>query len=249
MDRRGFTLLEVLLATAILGIILTTVYGTVARSLQAKQHAEGRAELYAAGRDAVLRIADEVEGALSPRPNSDVFFVGVAGNQRVPADELHFFTIIRRQFTASRSQGGRALVSYQLDPMPRTPGLFALRRQEELLSLPLGDGTGEYSDEEPGGNEFDTGVEAANAPAQSPILAAHLLDRVAGLRFRYFDPETHDWLDSWDTTADLQPGEAPMSLPAAVQVILFLADQDGGVHDFGTIVDLPLANLQPTPTR
>lgn len=236
VTRRGFTLLEVLVATAILGIILTTVYGVVARTLQTKNRAESRAELYAAGREAILKMADEVEAALPPVTGSDVFFYGAPGSGRVPSDAVQFVTVIRRQYSAAQSRGGRALVSYSLDPMPNAPNLYALRRQEEPASQSVA--------------VDPTADPAATPGAELPgIMAAHLLDHVAGLRIRYLDPNTGSWSDAWDTTAAPRAGDPPVTLPAAVEMVLFLADDEGGVHDFGTIVDLPLANLVPTPTR
>jgi len=247
VTRRGFTLIEVLVATAILGIILTTVYGVVARTLQTKNRAEARADLYAAGREAILKMADEVEAALPPVRNT-VFFYGVPGEGRVPADAFQFMTVVRRQYSATQMRGGRALVSYSLDPMPNTPNLFALRRQEELITPDLaGDATADPTS----GSSMDSAEADVDAEtvAQPPIIAAHLLDRVAGLRVRYLDPVTGSWTDAWDTEVETRQGEPLPTLPAAVEMVLFLADEEGGVHDFGTIVDLPLANLQPTPTR
>jgi general secretion pathway protein J len=232
MSRRGFTLLEILVATAILGIILMAVYGVLARALYAKNHSEERADLYASGREVVLKIADELEGALPPTAGRNIGFIGVSGTERVPTDAVQFDIVIRRLFGASQSRGGRALISYSLDPMKDAPNLFALRRQEQLLTEPIPE---EASPED--------GQDSAPPPA---TIAAYLLDQVAGLRFRYLDPETGSWVDAWDTTVE-RPGQPPRGLPGAVEVTLFLADNTGGVHDFGTIVDLPLANLMPTP--
>jgi prepilin-type N-terminal cleavage/methylation domain-containing protein len=245
----GFTLLEVLLATAILAIIVTIVYGAVARSLRAKNRAEGRAELYAAGREAVLKIADEIEAALPPRPGSDVWFYAVPGQGRVPNDAVQFFRVIRRQFSASRTQGGRAMVTYQLDPVESTPNLFALRREEQLFTPPLfATESSENASDEHRPAETEAAGDANGGEVPRGFSAMYLLDRVAGLWLRYWDPATDNWVDSWDTTAEVQPGEAP-SLPGAVEIVLFLADDEGGIHDFRTWVDLPLANLQPTPGR
>ncbi len=236
MSRRGFTLLEILVATAILGIVLLTVYGVLARALYAKNHAEDRAELYAAGREATLRIADELEGALPPMAGAEILFVGVPGTSRVPTDTVQFVMVIRRAFGSSQNRGGRALVSYSLDPAKDTQNLFALRRQEEVLLA------------EPAPDDTTTDPMAAAAqPTPPTATAAYLLDQVAGLRFRYLDALTGEWVDSWDTTVPPTPPDVPR-LPGAVEITLFLADKDGGIHDFGTIVDLPLANIvPPTP--
>jgi prepilin-type N-terminal cleavage/methylation domain-containing protein len=254
MGRRGFTLLEVLLASAILAIIVTTVYGAVARSIMAKNHAEARAEVNQAGREAVLKIADEIEAALPPRPGSDVFFYGVPGQDRVPNDAVQFFRVIQRSFSAAQTHGGRALVTYALDP-DGTSKLFALRRQEELMAQPVftQQGSGDSADGSATpaagqGTQNENGQGQQQGDTQPGFSAVHLLDHVVGLKFQYWNADTGDWVDSWDTTADVQPGKVPR-LPGAVEIVVFLADEEGGVHDFKTIVDLPLANLQPTPTR
>jgi len=257
MGRRGFTLMEVLLATAILALIVTTVYGAVARSLNAKNRAEARAELYAAGRDTVLKMADEIEAALAPRPGgTDVYFYGVPGQDRVPNDAVVFVRVIQRPFSASQQQGGRAIITYALDgPIDGTPNLFALRRQEELPQRLLSaEDEGELAEDDEQDDERTerTDAQGTNGTEEAAdsegFSAVHLLDRVAGLKFQYLNAETGEWVDSWDTYAEVQPGKVA-SLPGAVQIVLLLADQEGAIYDFQVTVDLPLANLQPTPTR
>jgi prepilin-type N-terminal cleavage/methylation domain-containing protein len=233
--QRGFTLLEIMVATAILGIILTTVYGVLSRALYAKNHAEERADLYASGREKVLQMADELEGALPPTAGRNIGFIGAPGTERVPADTVQFDVVIRRPFSSGPARGGRALVSYSLDPVKETPNLYALLRQEQLLTNPMSES----------GTDDNAG---SGDPAQPTVTATHLIDQVAGLRFRYVD-QTGQFVDSWDTTI-ARPGQQGLpGLPGAVEITLFLADNQGGVHDFTTIVDLPLANLVPTPGR
>jgi general secretion pathway protein J len=239
--QRGFTLLEIMVATTILAIVMVTVYGVLSRALYAKNHAEERADLYAAGRETVLKMADELESALPPSAGRNIGFIGVPGNARVPTDGVQFDVVIRRLFSATQGRGGRALVSYSLDPLKDTPNLYALRRQEQLLLDPALDG----ETQDGSGTDGTNGSDTPPAPAAS---AAYLIDQVAGLRFRYLDPLTGQWTDSWDTTVPRADQTFP-SLPGAVEITLFLADAQGGVHDFGTIVDLPLANLVPTPGR
>lgn len=241
--QRGFTLLEVLLATTILGIVLLTVYGTVARTIEASNRAGTRADINASGRTTVLKIADEIEGALPPSAGVDIGFIGKQGDGTSPTDAVQFTTVIRRLAGVRQLAGGRAIVAYSLDPMEDTPGLYALRRHEELLSL----GAPPAQDDEllpPTDSPQAAGdEELEQLPA---ISAVHLIDRVAGLRLRYYDPRSLDWNETWDTTKTDTRGEVA-GLPAAVWITLFLADEAGAVHDFSTTVDLPLANIVPTP--
>lgn len=235
MGRRGFTLIEMMIATMILGIIMVTIYGVLSRALAAKNHSEERADLYASGREAVLKMADELEGALPPTAGRNIGFVGIAGDSRVPTDAVQFDVVVRRLFGSAETRGGRALVSYSLDPLPNQPGLFALRRQEQLLN--------EAGTQGPDAEDLD----GAPAPAPATAFAAYIMDQVAGLRFRYLDPQSGAWVSTWDTTVQPAAGQLPIGLPGAVEVTLYLADNQGGVHDFSTIVDLPLFVPPPTP--
>ncbi len=241
LGQRGFTLLELLVAVGILGLVMSTVYGVLTRTLLATRHAEARAELYASGRAMVMRMADEIESALPP--DRQVAFVGEQRGGTPPEDAIGFYTIVHRMAGAERRPGGLAFVSYSLD---RTQdGLFALRRSEEVLANAGGSANDPNSADSLAGNpDLPTDMGASTEPV---VSAVYLLDHVAGMRFGYIDPENGELVESWDTS---QPGtdNRLRNLPAAVSISLFLADDNGGIHDFSTIVDLPLARY-PTPGR
>lgn len=242
--QRGFTLLEVLLAVTIFAIILTSIYGVVAQTVNASRHAEASADLYSSGREIVLRMADEIEGALAPQPGSDIAFIGERGEGSRPNDRLSFYLTVRRVHSSAQRYGGRALVVYSLDPIEGNAGVFALRRHEEFF-VPSGL---ESNDNEDGSEHAGEGVVegAGTGQMESVPEARYLTDQVAGLRFMYADPKTGEFLDHWDST-EVQNGDLPIGLPAAVQISLFLYDNAGQVHEFPTTVDLPLGNLEPTP--
>ncbi|MCX8071516.1 MAG: prepilin-type N-terminal cleavage/methylation domain-containing protein [Candidatus Binatia bacterium] len=232
----GFTLLELLLAITIFAVMATTVYGVLWRTLDGKARAEERAELFAAGRDAVMRMADDLERALAPGVASRgaVWFIGVPGNDAVPTDQVGFVIDTKRDRSVGGRRGGRTFVSYLLEPMPDVPRAFALLRHEEILLDPLAQATSESS--------------AVNESATSALTSdVYLVDRVAGLRLRYLDPATGSWLNSWDTTVPVQPGQTPVGLPPVVEIQLFLFDNSGGYVEFSTRVDLLLYVPPPTP--
>jgi prepilin-type N-terminal cleavage/methylation domain-containing protein len=243
----GFTLIEVLLAVAMVGIILTTVYGALSRTMFSKQIAEERAELYANGRDVVLRMAGEIETALTPPSGDRIYFRGSA-NGEVPS--LEFIAMNRGGYGLNRVRPGRVLIAYTLDPLPNRRDVFALRREEHLFAALLAEADGITS-------EITDQEEEEENPAPKAI-ATYLLDcpevsgeidipgactPVAGLTFRYFDDFVGEWREDWDSTAE----GMEQRLPAAVEISLFLLDERGAVRDFTTIVDLPLARGQPTP--
>jgi len=246
-SNRGFTLLEVLVATAILGVVLLTVYGTVARTLTAANHAEMRADINASGRTTVLKIADELEGALPPTAGYDVAFIGKHGTGSAPTDAVQFNAVVRRLASTRQLAGGRAIISYSLDEMEDAPGMYALRRHEELLSVPVAVDSDSLNPADDPAAAFQGGDPSQQGLQQvEPIRAVHLIDRVAGLRFYYWDPASGDFVDEWDTTQTNSTGQVP-GLPAAVHIQLYLYDDAGATHEFSTTVDLPLANIVPTP--
>ena len=97
-DRRGFTLLEIMLALGIFGIVAVTLYGTFSRTLRSKALAEERAEVVRVGRAAVGRMADEIASAYYPRnlPGTAIFRVLPGGTDEAPLDSLVFTALSSR---------------------------------------------------------------------------------------------------------------------------------------------------------
>lgn len=249
--QRGFTLLELLLAIVILGLITATVYGSLARTLSSQRHAEERAELYSAGRQALLRIAGDIEASLPPSAlGGRIYFRGTHGIGQAP--EIHLVAMNRGGYGINRVRPGRVLIVYSLSPLPERRGQYALLREEYLYKalLDAADGieqdtTSSFVDEE---EEAAAPTEQASFLLECPDFADELdlpgtCTPVVGLTFRYFDEAVGDWREEWDDTQEAMLGR----LPAAVEITLILADEDGGEHTFYTVVDLPLSRGQPTP--
>jgi general secretion pathway protein J len=241
----GFTLLEVLLAVAIVGLILVTVYGALSRTMFSKQVAEERAELFANGRDVVLRMASEIEAALTPPSGDRIYFRG-GTNGDVPS--LEFVAMNRGGYGLNRVRPGRVLIAYTLDPLPNRRDVFALRREEHLFAALLAEADGITSEMTAEEEENPAPTAIATYLLDCPELAGEIdipgtCTPVSGLTFRYFDDFSGEWREDWDSTQD----DLLQRLPAAIEISLFLLDERGAVRDFTTIVDLPLARGQPTP--
>lgn len=247
----GFTLLELLLAIVILGLITATVYGSLSRTESSKRIAESRSELYSAGRMAVLKMASDIEAALPPPSGDRIYFRGTSGLGEPP--EIHLVTMNRGGFGVNRVRPGRVLVVYSLTPLPKRRGEFALLREEYLYKAMLDKADGVQTEQSFGleGDEEDTApTEQASFLLECPDFQDDLdlpgsCLPVTALSFRYFDETVGDWREEWDSTVD---NSATFGrLPAAVEITLKLADEDGDEHPFYTVVDLPLARGQPTP--
>ena len=252
----GFTLLETLLALTILGLLLTTVYGAVSRTMRSKDIGEERQELFASGREAVLRIADDIEGALLPKMGDRYYFRGTHEGSDPPADRLEFVMMNRGGYGLNRVCPGPVLVRYSIEQLGDQRGLFVLRRDEDSWGALVAE-----ADNVPSITEMFTEEDQGNrcAPFESrPLLycegdsgAVHISGsciRVVGLGFRYFDKAINDFRDEWDSTVMAEKGEEPR-IPAAVQIALFLADENGRFREFTTVADLPLGRDQPVTPR
>lgn len=248
---RGFTLLETLLALTILGLLLTTVYGAVSRTMRSKEIGEERQELFAAGREAVLRIADDIEGALLPTMGDRYYFRGVHDGGDPPSDRLEFVAMNRGGYGINRVCPGPVLVRYSLEQLGDRRDLLVLRRDEDSWQAL----TAEADESESiidALTEEDQGDRCA--PYESrPLLycegdggsirIAGSCIRVVGLSFRYFDKAVNDFREEWDSTPTQQITEG--RLPSAVQIALFLADDRGHFQEFTTVADIPLGRDQP----
>jgi len=74
---RGFTLIEILLAITILGIIMATVLGIFTGIISSSRTAERRAELYQTGRAVIDLLATDIRGLYALTTGDEqVFFLG-----------------------------------------------------------------------------------------------------------------------------------------------------------------------------
>lgn len=252
----GFTLLETLLALTILALLLTTVYGSVSRTLRSKEIGEERQELFAAGREAVLRIADDVEGALVPGLDSRrYYFRGVHDGGDPPMDRIEFVAMNRGGYGLNRVCPGVVILGYSLEQLGDRRDLFILRRDEFLLQdvKAEADGMPSIIDLLTQEDEGDRCARQESRPLlycegdSGAIRVAGSCIRVVGLRFRYYDLAINDFRDEWDSTTILMPRTGEPRIPSAVQIALFLADERGHFQEFTTIADIPLGRDQPIP--
>lgn len=255
-DRCGFTLLETLLALVILALLLTTVYGAVSRTLYSKTVGEDRAALFAAGRDAVLRIADDIEGALLPGAVDRGYFRGREGGGQPPTDGIEFVSVNRGGYGLRRVCPGPVLVRYGLEPLGDRRDMFILRRDEDSWAALIAEADGLTSAlDELTDAEEENCAKYESRPllyCHDPVGAASLPGscvRVVGLGFRYYDKAIGDFREEWDSTEDPRTGSTGGRLPAAVQVALYLADERGRIHEFTTVTDVPLGRDQPVTPR
>jgi len=209
----GFTLLELMLALAILSIILVMIAESFSAVVHSKIHGEARLDIDREGRAILWELTNEIRGAVqtpSPNPPSDVLLIG-AGQMGggLPIDAITVSTLAAGHRRAITGMEAEEVVSYSETSNPQIRGWYLLTRSQRSGLL------------------LNT-----NVPATPPI---ELADNVVSLHIKYFNGLT--WLESWDSTA-LPP---PAQLPIAVSIELVLGAGGGRVMDFATQVMLPMA--------
>lgn len=188
--QRGFTLIEMMLAIGVLGLILAmlaTSFNTVAHS---KVHAEGRLIVDREGRALLWQISKEVRDAVqTPIAPSHVLLLGGghAGGSG-PIDTLTLSTLDAGHRRAITGIAPEYIVSYSEVLNPDHRGWYLLQRTQQ------------------------SGLMLAAAAGQSIMLADNLLS----LHLRYFDGQR--WTESWDSTS-LPPGrQLPVAVAIQIQM-------------------------------
>ena len=175
-SRRGFTLIELMLAVAILGLIMAMLAESFHAVSQSKLHAEDRLNSERGGRAILWQMSNEIRGAVqTPLAPSRVLMLGAARYQGgVPVNTLTVSTLDAGHRRSISGYGSEQIVSYQAIPNPKHRGWFLLERSQ-------------YS-----------ALGAGKSPM--PIIVA---DNMVGLKFRYFDGE--QWGQVWNSE-NMSPG-------------------------------------------
>jgi type II secretion system protein J len=170
----GFTLIEVLVATAIASLILMMAYASYRSIFDSIKRSTGRAEFYENVNLAIMKIDQDLSNTYYTRMNKNITFISenVRGNSRldfvtVNHNDLNLGGTIRTQVRESDVRE----VGYYLREAKNTMGLFHLIKREKF----------NYWEEDP----LSGGTENI------------LLPNVVNLKFEFF--KGNDWDENWDS--------------------------------------------------
>lgn len=203
----GFTLMEVMVALAIVSILGSLVWGSFSPIYSAKEIVESEADRYHGLRLAMDRMTRDLSMAfLSDRFDAKRFrerpthFVADDSGEN---DTLRFTTLSHDRLYEDAKEGDQAIVEYRVGRDPERRDVDVLFRREKTVI-----------DDQPedGGQEV--------------VLA----EGVEGVDFKFWDVKDEEWVSEWDTN-DL---ERKNHLPERVQINLYVKDDEGKVRRYST---------------
>jgi general secretion pathway protein J len=208
----GFTLIEIMLALALMAFVTSLVWGTFAQTTRIKKRLETAQDRTHTVRVALMRMTREIEMAFL----SDSEVMGAqdrrtmfSGTSHGDLDELRFSWFGHQRMRADAPEGDTALVSYFSMPDPDDPMVTNLVRKEtkrlEAKDLKL-------------------------IPGETYILCP----AVSRLKLAYYDYKQKDWREEWDTTK----ADGLQYLPTQVRISLTVLDERGMATTFTSIARL-----------
>ena len=197
----GFTLIEVMLALAILGFVTALMWGSFSQTARNKKAIESAQERTHTVRVAMSRMAREIEMAyLSASENTALsnrrtFMVGSSHNG---VDELQFSSFAHQRLRGGVPEGDTSLISYfgERDPDDRRV-LNLMRRETRRLQA-----------ENPN-----------DMLGESYILCPD----VARVKITYYDHKMKEWVNDWSTLN----ASGPQYLPGHIRITLTVIDERG----------------------
>jgi len=188
---RGLTLLEVMVAVAILAMVSLLIYGAFDSMNRGKKSLERMTDRYHQGRGAMDRMAMELSSAFlslhQPLTQQQIRRLTVfVGTHSTPADRIDFASFSHRRLTRDSHESDQNEISYFASQDPDVSGKVDLaRREANMIDI-----------EPKKGGEVNV-----------------LVDDIESFSVKYLDPTTGLWTDTWDTTqATSQPGRLPFEI-------------------------------------
>jgi general secretion pathway protein J len=210
------TLIEVVVAIAILAMVAVLIHGVIDSLSRGKKGEGERSERVHAGREAMQRIVRDVSAAyisLHVPTNQALVTEKTAfvGRNSTMYDRLDFSAFAHRRTDRDSHESDQAEVGYFVAPDPDVPDKMDLVRREQT---PI---------------DID--------PLKGGIVDV-VAENVQEFDVRYFDPLTGQWVETWDTTQITgQPNRLPLEV--SIRIVLKGVGQ-GEPYSYTTKVFLPI---------
>lgn len=213
---RAMTLLEILVSLGILAMISILIYGAFDSMARGRKGETLRVDRARQGRLAVDRIAREVQSAFLTlhQPQSQALVVRLtafSGRSSRDFDRLDFAAFAHRRIDSESHESDQCELGYFVVKDPDVAGKMDLVRREQT---PI---------------DLD--------PLRGGVVNV-LAENVESLHFKYLDPMTGLWTDTWDTT---QVSGQPGRLPLEVRITLTMKEvRNEPAYTYTTKVMIPM---------
>lgn len=228
----AFTLLEVMVAIAILALMTSATYAALVPALEGKARAEQIQLAYNRINRFVNRLDRELRGAYfginpaSTRRNcmdrADTCPYVFIGKNSGELDEVRFVTTAL-SVSVHRPSSDEALIAYFTGrPADTTITVPALFRQQAL-------------------------VHDRNSYTKYAVQEREVLPNITRFDLRYLNRGTEDeWIDDWDSTDEMSEDKFG-HLPRAVEILIEYDDPDAGNQSLYTVTYIPASKPCKNP--
>nr|HEX4317356.1 type II secretion system protein GspJ [Kofleriaceae bacterium] len=201
-SQAGLTLMEIMIAIAIMVVMMTLAWKTISNSSQVRTSFENFEARNNELRMTMARITSDFESMYLSKnedtSNQHPRTMLIAKSQS-KAPDIRFSTLNHRVLWADANESEQTVVSYMLHADPENPEITDWIRREQRRE------SNQPPEEEPG--DYDI-----------------LVHDIVSAKIEFFNWKTVEWQDFWDTTqADSQKGW----LPSRVRITLTVKDLAG----------------------
>ena len=202
----GFTLIEILLAMAILTFITTIMWGSFSQTANNKRALEATQDRMHTVRVALMRMARELEMAYIANENSSLAYTRtfLTSSSQASVDELSFSAFAHQRLRGGLAEGDTSVITYFAERDPDNPRITNLMRRE----------TRRLQAEDPKTLLGETYI---------------LCPDVVSVKFSFYDYRRKEWEREWNTHT---PGGDFM--PSHVRITLTVYDENGKEVPYST---------------
>jgi general secretion pathway protein J len=209
-DRRrvaGFTLIEVMLAVAILAILTTLMWSAFSQASRNKKRVEAAQERTHTVRTALLRMAREIEMTFlseSNEPDATLPRTQFIAASRPDVDELWFTAFAHQRLRGGSAEGDTSIIGYFGARDPEDRRILNLMRRESRRLV-------------------------SKDPREVPGETYIVCPNIVRLKLSYYDYRKKEWRDEWNSNL------AGWSfLPSHVRIALTVLTAEGREVTYST---------------